>query len=116
MRNTAIFLADTWAKTQDVIYKALSMPPKEGMEYLIGNYPQVQGMRNQMRLRQLAALAFNSSEIEGEILVNLPTGAPASLPIAQGQPAATEPAEQAARGPLGCADVVGCDKSQESKP
>lgn len=80
MRNTAIFLADTWAKTQDVIYKALSMPPKDGMEYLISNYPQVQGVRNQMRLRQIAALSFNSSEIESEILANLPSLTKTSLP------------------------------------
>jgi hypothetical protein len=93
MKNTAIFMADTWAKTQDVIYKALSMPPKDGMEYLISNYPQIQGMRNQMRLRQLAALAFNSSEIEREIIDNLPTGTTACLPNvsdhradAQGEP------------------------------
>ena len=72
LRNTAIFMADTWAKTQDVIYKALSMPPHEGMEYLITNYPQIQGMRNQMQLRRLAALAFDSSAIQGEIAASLP--------------------------------------------
>jgi hypothetical protein len=35
---------------------------------------------------------------------------------AQGQPAATEPAQQAGRGPLGCADVLGADVLPEGKP
>jgi hypothetical protein len=38
-----------------------------------------------------------------------------SLPNAQGQPAATEPAQQAGRGPLGCADLLGADHQPEKK-
>ena len=38
------------------------------------------------------------------------------LPNAKGQPAATEPAKQAGRGPLGCADLLGADVLPERKP
>ena len=39
-----------------------------------------------------------------------------SWPIAQGQPAATEPAQLDRRGPLGCADLLGADHQPERKP
>lgn len=35
---------------------------------------------------------------------------------APGQPAATEPAQQAGRGPLGCAGLLGADDGSERKP
>jgi len=38
------------------------------------------------------------------------------LPNAQGQPAATEPAQQDRRGPLGCAGLLGADHQPEVKP
>jgi hypothetical protein len=37
-------------------------------------------------------------------------------PNAQGQPAATDPAQQAGRGPLGCADLLGADHQPERQP
>jgi site-specific DNA-methyltransferase (adenine-specific) len=36
-------------------------------------------------------------------------------PNAQGQPAATEPAQQSGRGPLGCADLLGADHQPEKR-
>jgi hypothetical protein len=41
--------------------------------------------------------------------------APRQASNAQGQPAATEPAQQAGRGPLGCADLLDADGQPERK-
>jgi len=44
------------------------------------------------------------------------TFAPRTAPNAQGQPAATEPAQQDRRGQLGCADLLGADVQPERNP
>ena len=71
MKNTAIFLAKTWAQTQDVVYHCFSLPPDECKEYLINNYPQMQGMRNNINLRRLGELPFDTSGITTEIAAAL---------------------------------------------
>ena len=71
MRNTAIFLAEQWQKTEDILYTAFAMPPEQAVDYIVNNYPQVQGMRNQAQLRRLAALSCVTGEIPKEIAAAL---------------------------------------------
>lgn len=71
MKNTAIFLAETWLKTQAVVHKAFDISAKQNssvaIEYLMNNYPIIQGMGNQMRLKLIAEMHCDSTKIQSEV-------------------------------------------------
>ena len=71
MKNAVIFLAETWLKSQDVVHKTFEISarqsPAAAIEYLMNNYPVIQGTGNQLRLKLISKMSCDNTKIQAEV-------------------------------------------------